>query len=81
MQRDPARRLLRLLTSACNECVPYTTGAIPVTIQRCMSLHVALGLLSWADLLEDGNLLWEIALTEVRTRDRPAAAICPLRAN
>ena len=33
-----------------------------------MSLHVALGLLSWADLLEDGNLLWEIALTEVRAR-------------
>ena len=49
--------------------MPYATGgAIPVTIQRCMSLHVALGLLSWADLLEDGNLLWEIALTEVRAR-------------
>ena len=40
-------------------------------IQRCMSLLVSLALLSWADLMQDGNLLWEIALTEVERARKP----------
>ena len=39
-------------------------NALPAKVKRCASLLLSLNLLTWHDLLEDGNLFWEIALND-----------------
>ena len=50
-----------------------------MTVKRMATRLVALGLLEWTDLLEDGNLFWEIAFCEKAIwpePDRWHATIC-----
>ena len=35
-------------------------SVVPLKIKRCISELLFLGLLTWSDVLEDGNLLWEV---------------------
>ena len=35
-------------------------NVVPLKIKRCCSELLHLGLLEWKDLLEDGNLFWEV---------------------
>ena len=47
-------------------------NVLPVKVKRCMSEVISLGLLTWSDLLEDGNLFWEVRGATGGTRPRVA---------
>ena len=51
---------------------------VPDPIKRCISELLALELLDWSDLLEDGNLFWEVGTRapSPHRADRPSRASC-----
>ena len=63
------------------DCALMWRWSVPRKIKRCACALVQLGLLAWGDLLEDGNLFWELGFTEAAhwpERDRWHATVCNL---